>query len=122
MATEIEMDMKRGIVDLLGSEGKDFDEEYERIEKGLKEDYEDAKKENKDVDVADFVSEWADDKVPAYDDDVSKWYVKDSNRYDYVNDAMEEFGDDEKDETKRLSVGIYYFLEQWANEVLGDEE
>lgn len=85
----------------------------------LKEERED----NKDMDLADFIAEWADSHTEVYTTEIFKWYSQSAERYYYADDAISEFGyNKDGGIVKVLQTGIYKCLEEFAYAVLKDEE
>ena len=78
---------------------------------------------NKDMDLTDFITEWADSHTEVYTTEVFKWYSQSADRYYYADDAINEFGyDKEGGIIKALQMGIYKCLEEFAYAVFKDEE
>ena len=81
------------------------------------------REDNKNMDLTDFISEWADSHTEVYTTEVFKWYSQSADRYYYADDAINEFGyDKEGGIIKALQMGIYKCLEEFAYAVFKDEE
>ena len=92
---------------------------FAREVNALKEERED----NKDMDLADFITEWADSHTEVYTTEIFKWYSQSAERYYYADEAINEFGyDKDGGVVKALQMGIYRCLEEFAYSVFKDEE
>jgi hypothetical protein len=78
---------------------------------------------NKDMDLTDFITEWADSHTEIYTTEIFKWYSQNANRVYYADDAINEFGyDKDGGIIKALQMGIYRCLEEFAYIIFKDEE
>ena len=75
---------------------------------------------NKDMDLTDFITEWADSHTEIYTTEIFKWYSQDESRFSYADDAISEFEDGGI--VNALQMGIYRCLEDFAYVVFKDEE
>ena len=81
------------------------------------------REENKNMDLSDFISEWADSHTEIYTTEIFKWYSQSAERHYYADEAISEFGyDKDGGIIKILQMGIYKCLEEFAYAVLEDEE
>ena len=82
------------------------------------------REDNKDMDLSDFISEWADSHTEIYTTEIFKWYAHGADRYYFADDAINEFGYDKKEGgiIKALQMGIYKCLEEFAHAVLDNED
>ena len=82
-----------------------------------------AREDNKNMDLTDFITEWADSHTEIYTTEVFKWYSQSADRYYYADDAINEFGyNKEGGIINALQMGIYKCLEEFAYAVFKDEE
>ena len=78
---------------------------------------------NKDMDLTDFITEWADSHTEIYTTEIFKWYSQNANRVYYADDAINEFGyDKDGGIIKALQMGIYRCLEEFAYIIFKDED
>ncbi len=81
------------------------------------------REDNKNMDLTDFISEWADSHTEIYTTEVFKWYSQNANRAYYADDAISEFGyDKDGGIVKALQMGIYNCLEEFAYSVFKDDD
>ena len=77
------------------------------------------REENKNMDLSDFISEWADSHTEIYTTEIFKWYSQSAERHYYADEAISEFGyDKDGGIIKILQMGIYKCLEEFAYAVL----
>ena len=78
---------------------------------------------NKDMDLTDFITEWADSNTEIYTTGIFKWYSQSAERLYFADDAINDFGyDKEGGIIKALQMGIYKCLEEFAYAVLDNED
>jgi hypothetical protein len=81
------------------------------------------REDNKDMDLADFITEWADSHTEVYTTEIFKWYSQNANRVYYADEAISEFGyDKDGGIVKALQMGIYNCLEEFAYSVFKDDD
>ena len=123
----LDWDMCDAVLDALTDREKEFKENPELTNgqllakevNALRENRED----NKDMDLSDFIYEWADSHTEIYTTEIFKWYSQNPNRAYYADEAISEFGyDKDGGIVKALQTGIYKCLEEFAYAVFKDEE
>ena len=86
-------------------------------------DLTEGREDNKDMDLSDFISEWADSHTEIYTTEIFKWYAQSAERLYFADDAINDFGyDKEGGIIKALQMGIYKCLEEFAHAVLDNED
>lgn len=123
---ELELDID-AVLDALTNRDEEFKRDpditngklFAREVNSLKADRE----ENKEMELSDFIAEWADSHTEIYTTEIFKWYSQNPNRAYYADEAISEFGyDKDGGIVKALQTGIYKCLEEFAYAVFKDEE
>lgn len=108
----------RAVVELLCSDEEREEKDYRDLIKELKDDLKSDLKSVIDWKRDDYISEWADDGVEIYDDEVFRWYSADIKRKKYADEAVGDIGDAEV--VRTLQYGMYLLLLRFAKEVLDE--
>lgn len=65
-----------------------------------------------------LIYDWADKHVPVYNYDILEWYLKDLQRLEYPDKALNEFKGGEENIISILQRGVYLFLVEFGEMVL----